>query len=173
MARPLVVLTVLSLTVLASPASAQTPDIQGGISSDVRDPGSRASMLKAAAATRAKLAVRVNFSGIANPKTSLADALQLFERSGGIPIDINGSAFRDEGVEDVLSRPIGRPIPKMQGVPASTVLSRILGRTPSLSGATFYARGPVVEISTARAYRYELRLTGAIVRPTPPILPRR
>jgi hypothetical protein len=173
MARPLAALVVLSLTLLASPASAQTVDIHEGTwGNEPIDYSTRASMIKAAALTRGQLARRVNFGGIANPKTTLADALSLFERSSGIPIDINAQAFQDEGVDDVLSRPVGRPIPKMQGVPATTVLSTLLGRIPSRSGITFFPRASTVEISTARYYRYELRLTGAIVRPAPPCMPR-
>ena len=130
-------------------------------------------MLKSAAATRAKLAVRINFDGIANPKTSLGNALDLLQKKSGIPLEVNYGAFRDEGVEDALSLPIDRPIPKMQGVSASTVLSILLSRTPSRSGVTFYPRATNVEISTGRAYLYELRLNGAIISPTPPALPKR
>ena len=61
----------------------------------------------------------------------------------------------------------------MRGVPAFTVLSLILGRTPSHSGVTFYPRAGTVEISTVRAYLYELRRDGAIVSPTPAALPSR
>jgi hypothetical protein len=174
MARSLIVLAVLSLAVMAPPASAQTPDIYEG--PDIHegiDLASRAARLKRAAATRAKLARRVNFDGIINPKTTLADALQFFERSYGVGIDINEQAFKDEGVMGVLDRPIGKAIPKLQGVPLSTVLRRILERVPSRSGVTFFARGGVVEISTGRAYRYELSLTGAIVSPAPPAMPGR
>ena len=171
MARPLIVLAVLSLVGAASPACAQSP-VEGGIAS-LYDPGERPRMLKAAALTRAKLARPVNFDGIANPRTSLGDALALLQKQSGIPLEINKQAFKDEGVEDALSLPIGRPIPRMRGVPTSTALSIILGRTPSRSGVTFYPRATAVEISTARAYLYELRLRGAIVSPTPPALPRR
>ena len=173
MARPLFVLAVLSLAIPAPPASAQTPDIQEDRIEWNLTPRLRASMLKSAARTRAKLAMRVNFDGIANPKTSLGDALDLLQKQSGIPLEVNSGAFRDEGVEDALSLPIGRPIPKMRGVSASTVLSILLSRTPSRSGVTFYPRATNVEISTARAYLYELRLNGAIISPTPPALPKR
>lgn len=172
MPRPLIVLAVLSLAGTVSPASAQTPDIQKDTIEWELTPSLRASMLKSAASTRAKLARPVNFDGIANPKTSLKDALDLLQKQSGIPLDVNYAAFRDEDVEDALSLPIGRPIPRMWGVPASTVLRTILGRTPSHSGVTFYPRATTVEISTIRAYLYEVRRNGAIVLPTPPALPR-
>ena len=173
MARSLVVLAALSLTVPVSPASAQTPDLNGGIGTLPIDGTQRASMLKHAAITRAKLARRVNFGGIANPKTSLCDALDLLSKRYGLPLDINPQAFQDEGVKDVLDRPIGRVIPRLQDVPVSAVMRSILEGVPSRTGITFFPRGEVVEVSTVRAYRYEIRLTGVIVRPTPPAWPMR
>jgi hypothetical protein len=97
MARPLILLVVLSLAIPASPASAQIPDIQEDRIAWNLTPRLRASMLKSAAATRAKLAVRINFEGIANPKTSLGDALDLLQKQSGIPLEVNYGAFRDEG----------------------------------------------------------------------------
>jgi hypothetical protein len=172
MARSLIVLAVLSLSALPSPASAQTHGKGGGIAS-LYDPSERPRMLRAAALTRARLARPVNFDGIANPKTSLGDALDLLQKRSGIPLDINIQAFKDEGVEDALSLPIGRRIPPLRGVPASTVLSIMLCRTPSRSGVTFYPRASAVEISTVRAYLYESRRDGGIVSPTPAALPTR
>jgi hypothetical protein len=102
MARPLFILAVLSLGPLASPASAQTPGGEGGGIAGLYDPGERPRMLRAAALTRAKLARPVNFGGIANPKTSLGDALALLNKQSGIPLEINNQAFKDEGVEDAL-----------------------------------------------------------------------
>jgi hypothetical protein len=173
MARSLVVLAALSLAVPASPASAQTRDQDGGISTLPIEGAQRASMLKHAAITRGKLAKRVNFGGIANPKTSLCEALDLLSKRYGLPLDINPQAFQDEGVKEVLARPIGRVIPRMQDVPVSTVMRSILEGIPSRTGITFFPRGEVVEVSTVRAYRYEIRLTGVIVRITPPAWPTR
>jgi hypothetical protein len=97
----------------------------------------------------------------------------LLNKQSGIPLEINNQAFKDEGVEDALSLPIGRRIPPLRGVPTSTVLSIILGRTPSRSGVTFYPRASTVEISTARAYLYELRRYGGIVSSILPAVPSR
>jgi hypothetical protein len=173
MARFPLVLAVLSLAAMASPARAQTPDIQEDIVSYQLTPSLRASMIREAALTRAKLARPVNFDGIANPKTSLWDALQSLTKCSDISLGINAAAFRDEGIKDVFSQPIARPIPPLRGIPASRVLSIILGRMPSRSGVTLSPRGRSVEVSTARAYLYEMRLNGAIVDPITPLLPRR
>jgi len=126
---------------------------------------------KSAARTRAQLARLLSFDGISDPKTSLGSALQILEKRYNISLDINEQAFKDEGVDDVRSLLIGKVIPKMQGVELSLVLRRVLERLPSKSGVTFYSRNGVVEISTVRAYRYEIRLRGEIVRPVGPRLP--
>jgi hypothetical protein len=172
MARAYLFLTLLSLAVLASPAGAQTVDINGGIANPPPDLRTRAATLRTAAVTQSKLARRVDFPGIANPKTSVEDALNCLEKRYKVLFCVNDQAFKDEGVQDVLSRPIGRAIPRMEGVPLSTVVAYILGRTPSRSGITFFPRANEVEISTVRYYRYELFRDGAIVRPTPPYIPK-
>jgi hypothetical protein len=105
-------------------------------------------------------------------KVSVGDALEFLWRRYDIPIDINEQAFMDEQVDDVLSKPIRQTIPKMQNVPLSALILLILRHVPSRSGVTFFPRGGDVEISTVRAYRFEVSRDGGIVRATPPRLPR-
>ena len=169
MARSLVVLAVLGFAALAPPATAQTRNI----TSFEPDRNDYKVARKSTATLQAKLAKLVSFEGISDPNTSLDDALKMLEKRYNIPIDINLEAFNAEGVKDWRSQPIGKAIPKLQSVPLSTVFRLVLERVPSRSGVAFFSRNGVGEISTLRAYRYEIRRDREIVRPIPPSLPGR
>jgi hypothetical protein len=103
-----------------------------------------------AAAARKKLAAPINFDGIDDPETKLEGALQLLLGRNGLSFEVNVQAFKDESVDDVLGKPLGRAIPKMTNVTLERVLRRVLDRIPTSTGATFVVRGGAVEITTRR-----------------------
>jgi RNA polymerase sigma factor (sigma-70 family) len=107
------------------------------------------------------LAKAINFEGRDDPKTTLSEILDEFATQYNITFDVNERAFESEGLKDVLSAPLvpdGRPLPKMKGVRFSTVLTKVLSRVPSGSGATFVVRRDHIEITTQAAVREELGL---------------
>jgi hypothetical protein len=103
-----------------------------------------------AAEVRKKLAATNAFGSIDDPEVKLEDALQLLLGRNGLAYEVNEQAFKDEMVDNVLDRAIGKAIPKMTNVSLETVLRRMLARIPSSSGTTFVVRGGVVEITTRR-----------------------
>jgi hypothetical protein len=100
---------------------------------------------------RKKLAAPINFGGCAEPETRLEDVLTYLTKITDLTFEINEQAFKDEMIDSVLDKTMGRPIPKMNGVPTETGLRRALARIPAPSGTTFVVRGGVVEITTRRA----------------------
>lgn len=114
--------------------------------------GDSAAGAKRAAEMRKKLAAQTTVGGIEDPETKLEDALQfVLGRTGDLAFEINEQAFKDEQIDDVGNRPLGRSIPKMTNVSLEAVLRRVLARIPSTSGAIFVVRGGVVEITTRHA----------------------
>jgi hypothetical protein len=99
---------------------------------------------------RKKLAAMINFSGFDDPETKVGDVLQHLTKNHDIAFDINEEAFRDEMVESIPDKALGKALPKMTNVTVEMVLRRALARIPSVSGATFVVRGGVVEITTRR-----------------------
>ncbi len=99
-----------------------------------------------------RLARRIDFAGVNDPKATLHDALDQLAKVSGLTFDVNERAFHDEMVEDVLSRPVAESaIPAMKNVTAERALRKILARIPSTSGATFLVRREVIEITTGAA----------------------
>jgi hypothetical protein len=103
-----------------------------------------------AAEVRKKLEATIDFPGLDDPDTRLGDALAVLSRVAGVSFEINEQAFKDEMIDDVSAKPLGREIPKMTGVPAEKVLRRLLARIPTSSGTTFVVRGGVVAITTRK-----------------------
>ena len=139
--------------------------------------GDSAAEAKRANEVRKKLDATIDFPGIDDPDTKLSEALALLSRIGGVTFEVNEQAFRDEMIDDVSAKPLGREIPKMAGVPAEKALRRILGRIPVYTGATFVVRGGVVEITTRRyASPSQWRLKsiaedeGSLQSPPPPVV---
>jgi hypothetical protein len=113
--------------------------------------GDTAADAKRAAEVRKKVETTIDFSGISDPDTRFGEALDFLARVAGLTFEINEQAFKDEMIDDVAAKPLGREIPKMTGVPAEKVLRKLLARIPSSSGTTFVVRGGVVEITTGKA----------------------
>jgi hypothetical protein len=99
---------------------------------------------------RKKLAATVNFSGFDDPETKLDEALQHLTKLYDISFEVNDQAFRDEMIDNLADKALGKALPKMNNVTVEAVLRRILARIPSTSGATFVVRGGVMEITTRR-----------------------
>jgi hypothetical protein len=98
----------------------------------------------------AKFSRRVKFEGIDDPKTTLGDALDKLAKQFDLTFDVNEKAFKFEQVMDVLKTEVANPnpIPPMKNVRLDTVLRKLLGRVPVVSGATYLLRENHVEITT-------------------------
>jgi hypothetical protein len=105
---------------------------------------------KRAAEARKKLAAPIAFNGFDDPDIKLDDVLVFLTRTSGIAFEVNEQAFKDEALDNVLDKSLGKEIPKMANVSAESVLRRVLARIPTPSGTTFVVRGGVVEITTRR-----------------------
>jgi hypothetical protein len=99
---------------------------------------------------RKKLASTITFTGFEDPETRLGDALESLTRVHGITFSVNEQAFKDEMIDDILNKPLGRAIPRATNVSLKTVLSRILDRVATGTRPTFAVRGGTVEITTRR-----------------------
>jgi hypothetical protein len=139
--------------------------------------GDSAAEAKRANEVRKKLDATIDFPGISDPDTTFGAALDFLGRAAGVTFEVNEQAFKDEMIDDVSTKPLGREIPKMTGVAAEKALRRILGRIPVYTGATFMVRGGVVEITTRRyASPSQWRLKsiaedeGSLQSPPPPVV---
>jgi hypothetical protein len=104
-----------------------------------------------------RLARRIDFAGIDDPKATLREALELLGKNSGLAFDVNEAAFKSESIENVLSREFGEQhIPKMKNVTVERVLRKLLSRIPSASGATFMIRREAIEITTGAAQATEV-----------------
>jgi hypothetical protein len=124
--------------------------VVGVLSPNATRAGDSAVEAKRAVEVRKKLDATIDFSGIEDPDTKVGEVLQLILGRNGIKYEFNEQAFRDEQLDDLASKPLGREIPKESNVPIATILRRILARIPTPSGTTFAVRGGVVEITTRR-----------------------
>jgi hypothetical protein len=103
-----------------------------------------------------KLTKVVAFNGIEDPKTSLAEQLEILGSRHNIVFDINDRAFAVEGLQDVAKTLVGEtPIAPMKNVRLETVLRKVLARVASPSGATYTIRRDRVEITTNQAQQQE------------------
>jgi tetratricopeptide (TPR) repeat protein len=91
----------------------------------------------------------VTFKGFEDPKTTLAEALDVLAKFYNVTFDVNEKAFAFEQLKDVLKTPVaeGTPIPEMRAT-LGTVLRKVLARVPVGSGATWIIRRDVIEITT-------------------------
>lgn len=96
------------------------------------------------------LAQPVKFDGIDDPRTTLTEALEKLTKLHNVNFDINDKAFRFENINEPGKAEIASPdpIPPMKNVRLSTVLSKILSRVPTPSGATYLLRSDRMEITT-------------------------
>jgi hypothetical protein len=100
-----------------------------------------------------KLKRRVNFAGFSDCKLTLARALSALYQRYGLVFEVDLDAFHRAGFPgaSIIEQPVAlRPIPPMRDVPLATVLSTVLARIASTSGATFFVRPEAVEITTRR-----------------------
>jgi hypothetical protein len=96
-----------------------------------------------------KLAQRVKFDGIDDPKIPLAEALEKLTKLYDVNFDINEKAFKFDNIMEVEKSEIAvTPIPAMKNVRLSTILRKILSRVPAPSGATYLVRSDRIEITT-------------------------
>jgi hypothetical protein len=97
-----------------------------------------------------KLAQRVKFDGMDDPKITLSDALDKLNKLYDVTFDINEKAFKFENVMDVAKTPITaeNSIPAMKNVRLSQVLDKLVSRIPVPSGGTYLVYGDHIEITT-------------------------
>jgi hypothetical protein len=97
-----------------------------------------------------KLAQRVKFDGIDDPKTTFDEALDKVSKLYDVSFDINDKAFKFENVMDVGKTEVASPaaIRPMRNARLSTVLRKILSRIPVPSGAVYCVRADHIEITT-------------------------
>lgn len=105
---------------------------------------------KAPASASQKLAQRVKFDGIDDPRTTLSEALEKLTKLYEVRFDINEKGFKFENIMEVGKTEIATPapIPAMKNVRLSSILRKILSRVPVPSGATYLVRGDAIEITT-------------------------
>jgi hypothetical protein len=127
-----------------------------------------AEQARRAAEVRKKLATPADFSGVQDPEAKLDDVLSYMTRIWGVRFEVNEQAFKDEMIDDILAKPIGREVPKLAKVSAESVLRRVLARIPAASGTTFVVRDGAVEITTRRYASPSLWGAGSGEGATPP-----
>jgi hypothetical protein len=96
------------------------------------------------------------FPGIADPDTTLGEALRSVGAMYDATFDVDEQAFRDEELHDVSKKPLGVEVPKMAGASLDRVLRKLLAQLSAPSGATYMVRVDHVEITTRRAQRVEV-----------------
>jgi hypothetical protein len=101
----------------------------------------------------AKLASRVNFDGLDDPRTTFQEALDKLSDSFDVRFDVEEAPFKAVfGDRSVLAEPVAQtPIPKMRDVSLDTVIRKILARIASQPGreAVYVLQGDSVLITTA------------------------
>ncbi|HEY7310326.1 MAG TPA: hypothetical protein VH643_13260 [Gemmataceae bacterium] len=105
-----------------------------------------------------KLAQRVKFDGIDDPKATLNDALNKLSKLYDVNFDINEKAFKFENLMEVGQTEIATPAPlgAMGNARLGTVLRKLLSRIPVPSGATYLVRGDHIEITTGTFQAQEI-----------------
>jgi hypothetical protein len=120
---------------------------------------------------RHRLSDTVNYNGLDDPRATLSDALDNLSKRYNLTFDINEKAFEEESVKEVGRIMIFEvPIPAMH-TRLERVLWKILRRVPASSGATFFIRGDVIEITTTEAIRKEFFADRLVMpNPLPPLV---
>jgi hypothetical protein len=97
-----------------------------------------------------KINQRIDYPGVEQGKTTLAEVLDRLTKLSKVHFGINEQGFKLEGVMDVASTPItaDAALPEMKNARLNTVLRMILRRIPVPSGATYYVRDDYIEITT-------------------------
>jgi hypothetical protein len=105
----------------------------------------------------AKLARPVKFQGVEDPKLTLGGVLESLVKQYDLSFDINETAFKEDGIADVLKAEIVKswPIP-MMNAPLQKVLEKVPSRVEATSGATMMVRDDVIEITTVESQRTEI-----------------
>ena len=99
---------------------------------------------------RARLAQKVKFTGIDDPQTTLAEALDFIEKKHGLKFTLNAVAFQAAGLDDVAAVKVASP----KSLPATNatlakVLEALLARIPSDPKSTYKVnKDGTVEITT-------------------------
>jgi hypothetical protein len=161
---------VLAVALLVSAASAQTPDIIGGLVTPAQAKIQRQLKREQIRGMGKKLEVPVTFPGVDDPKTKLSDVLDDLGKTHDVVFNVNERAFQAEGLKDVLTTPLvseGKPLPRLKNVSLNTVLRKVLSRIPNTSGARFINRGDEIEITTMDAFKASVFLDPERSRPFP------
>jgi RNA polymerase sigma factor (sigma-70 family) len=159
-----------------SAAAAETPpkdeEKQTGGSAATADKKAKGLEEKPAAAS-AGLKIRdvlrkpIEWHGVDDPKVTLIEVLDQLTKMHPVTFEINDTAFKAEGIENVADTKVANPNP-IPGLKAALarVLERILARVPAVSGAAFLIRKDHIEITTVEAIRRELGLRKRDLKPT-------
>jgi RNA polymerase sigma factor (sigma-70 family) len=99
----------------------------------------------------------VTFKGFDDPKTTLAEALDLFSKIYNVTFDVDEKAFAKENIADVLKTEFAAnsPMPEIRA-PLRFVIKKLIDRLPAESGATFVIRKDMIEVTTLGAVKAEL-----------------
>jgi RNA polymerase sigma factor (sigma-70 family) len=98
----------------------------------------------------------VNYPGLEDPRATLTDLLDQFEKRFNLTFDINEKAFEVDKFKEVARTSVAEvPIPQMHGT-LSNILRKVLRRVPVASGTIFLIRRDFIEITTTNALRNEL-----------------
>lgn len=114
-------------------------------------PRPTAAMARRARDLKARLAKRVDFQGLNDPRATLSDVLVVLARKYELFFDINERAFRFDQLRNVDRMAVceTQAIPAMKNVPLSKVLETILARIPAPSKAGYRVTPQgYIEIST-------------------------
>jgi hypothetical protein len=126
-------------------------------------------MARRAKELKDRLAKRVDFEELNDPRTTLNDALQFLANKYDLAFDVNERAFEFEQLRDVDRMPVcqAQAIPAMKNVPLSKVLETILARIPVPSKAGYrVAPQGYIEISTRLFFKDGER---GRIGPIPPV----
>jgi hypothetical protein len=99
-----------------------------------------------------KLARRVRFAGIDDPKANLGEALDLMKSQFELTLDVNKTAFSQDNSTNILKTDIAadQPIEPMNDVPVEAVLKAIVKRISTTEEAVYVVHDRVIEITTAQ-----------------------
>src|SRR5262245_22284945 len=98
-------------------------------------------------AMREKLATAVTLDKGIDPNTPLKDALEFLSDRYDVTIIVDSNAFAQIGVQKVEEQPV--QLPKMSGIPLSTVLRLLLGQVKGdMYAGTYQIRDGHIEVTT-------------------------
>jgi hypothetical protein len=111
---------------------------------------------KSAVSIQKQLRNQVKFPGIADPNTTLDDALAMINERYCLKVEVNDRAFQDDGVQEVRKAEIATPNPIAPGTcTLDTVLKKLAARIPSTSPPVYVIRRDHVELTTQDALKQE------------------